>query len=162
MAWLGGKGNGSKAPPLRPFPHLPCTAKLTSQFGTKKVQLLQDEVHMYTRRSKGKNKCPPLWLLPNASHCTKSQKIATGVCMWKQIETQTSTQILKSCNVPLQSSFASLYCDIYNALHILSFDCSLIYQTKPVQCTICHNIANGNLSRTKWKGKQNQLDSSFL
>ena len=151
---MGGKGNGSKAPPLRPFPHFLCAAKLTTTFGTKKVQLLQDEVHMYTRRSKDKNtmaKTNVLLsdLLPNASHCTKSQRIATGVCMWKQIETQTSTQILKSCNVPLQSSFASLYCDIYNALHILSFDCSLIYQTKPVQCTICHNIANGNLSRTK-------------
>ena len=55
MAWLGGKGNGSKAPPLRPFPHVPCSAKLTTQFGTKKVQLLQDEVHMYTRRSKDNN-----------------------------------------------------------------------------------------------------------
>ena len=54
MAWLGGKGNGSKAPPLRPFPHLLCAAKLTSQFGTKKVQLLQDEVHMLQEGQKTK------------------------------------------------------------------------------------------------------------
>ena len=30
MGWLEGKGNGSEAPPLRPFPHFLYTAKLST------------------------------------------------------------------------------------------------------------------------------------